>query len=119
MMCCNLQFKVQQAHKTFPYFCQQRCIEVDTHGQVGEELSEKDYHRLADLTLGEVMVKLESLIEETEGIADSDLEYSQVQAKETLGTACQDTVIVILHDFLSRLCKERALYGEPISVRST
>lgn len=51
---------------------------MDTHGQEGEELTEKDYHRLADLTLGEIMVKLESLIEDTPGIADSDLEYSQV-----------------------------------------
>ncbi len=56
---------------------QQRNINIDTHGEGGEELSEKDYHRLADLTLGEVMAKLETLIEETSGIADSDLEYSQ------------------------------------------
>lgn len=56
---------------------QQRGINIDTHGEEGEELSEKDYHRLADLTLGEVMAKLETLIEETSGIADSDLEYSQ------------------------------------------
>ena len=56
---------------------QQRGINIDIHGEEGEELSEKDYHRLADLTLGEVMAKLEILIEETSGIADSDLEYSQ------------------------------------------
>ena len=62
--------------------CQQRGINVDTHGQEGEELSEKDYHRLADLTLGEIMVKLEALIEDTPGIADSDLEYSQVSTKD-------------------------------------
>jgi len=57
---------------------QRQGIHVDVHGQEGEELSEKDYHRLADLTLGEIMVKLEALIEETPGLADSDLEYSQV-----------------------------------------
>jgi hypothetical protein len=57
----------------------QRGIHADVHGQEGEELSEKDYHRLADLTLGEIMVKLEALIEETPGLADSDLEYSQVR----------------------------------------
>ena len=51
---------------------------MDKHAEDGEELSEKDFHRLSDLTLGELMVKLEALIEETPGIADSDLEYSQV-----------------------------------------
>ena len=60
---------------------QQRGIHIDTQGEEGTELSEKDYHRLADLTLGEVMAKLETLIEETSGIADSDLEYSQARSR--------------------------------------
>lgn len=59
---------------------------MDVHGQEGEELSEKDYHRLADLTLGEIMVKLEALIEETPGLADSDLEYSQGVLTLNLGS---------------------------------
>lgn len=54
---------------------------ADTHGQPGHELSEKDYHRLSDLTLGEIMAKLEVLIEDLPGISDPDLEYSQVRLK--------------------------------------
>ena len=57
---------------------QQRNISIDQHGQPGEELSERDYHRLADLTLGELLAKLEDLIESTSALADADLEYSQV-----------------------------------------
>jgi hypothetical protein len=72
---------------------QQRAISIDVHGQEGEELSEKDYHRLADLTLGEIMVKLESLIEETPGLADSDLEYSQVPFTEPLGDSIQSYLL--------------------------
>ena len=46
----------------------------ETSGQ----LSEKDYHRIADLTLGELMSSLESLIDGIPDISDPDLEYSQV-----------------------------------------
>lgn len=58
---------------------QQRTINVDQHGTGGEELSEKDYHRFSDLTLGELLAKLEALIEETPDLADSDLEYQQAR----------------------------------------
>ena len=43
-----------------------------------EDISEKDYHRIADLTLGELMGSLETLIDEIPDISDPDLEYSQV-----------------------------------------
>ena len=56
---------------------QQRSINIDQHGAAAEELSEKDFHRFSDLTLGELLAKLEALIEETPDLADSDLEYGQ------------------------------------------
>lgn len=83
----NLQAERQKLLSPFKIAPQQqRGINIDTHGEEGEELSEKDYHRLADLTLGEVMAKLETLIEETSGIADSDLEYSQGVLTLNLGS---------------------------------
>ena len=58
--------------------CQSRQIVTDIHGEAGEELSAKDYHRIADLTLGEILSSLETLIDDIPDISDPDLEYSQV-----------------------------------------
>lgn len=49
-----------------------------SEGPTEEELSERDYHRLSDLALGELMVKLEALLEELPDLTDADLEYQQV-----------------------------------------
>lgn len=51
---------------------------MDTEASLGdsEHLSEKDFHRHADHSLGELFSSLEDVIEEA-GLPDADLEYSQ------------------------------------------
>lgn len=45
-------------------------------GRFGPELEERDFHRYADVTLGELVDKLEDVVESSE-IPDADIEYSQ------------------------------------------
>ena len=51
---------------------------MDTQGSSGtsKDLSDKDFHRHADLSLGDLYGKLEEIVEEA-GLPESDLEYSQ------------------------------------------
>lgn len=51
---------------------------MDTEASFGESetLSEKDFHRHADHSLGELFFSLEDVIEQA-GLAEADLEYSQ------------------------------------------
>ena len=51
---------------------------MDTEGSSGtsEDLSDKDFHRHADLSLGDLYGKLEEIVEQA-GLPEADLEYSQ------------------------------------------
>ena len=51
---------------------------MDTQGSSGtsQDLSDKDFHRHADLSLGELYGKLEEIVEEA-SLPEADLEYSQ------------------------------------------
>ena len=51
---------------------------MDTAASLGDsaELSDKDFHRHADHSLGELMSGLEDVIEQA-GLPDADIEYSQ------------------------------------------
>lgn len=51
---------------------------MDTEGTSGtsEDLSEKDFHRHADLSIGDLYSKLEEVVEAA-GLPEADLEYSQ------------------------------------------
>ncbi len=51
---------------------------MDTQGSSGTsaDLSEKDFHRHADLSIGDLFGKLEEVVEEA-GLPEADLEYSQ------------------------------------------
>lgn len=60
---------------------------MDTQGNSGtsEDLSDKDFHRHADLSLGDLYGKLEEVVEAA-GIPEADLEYSQGVLTLELGT---------------------------------
>ena len=51
---------------------------MDTQGSSGtsKDLSDADFHRHADLSIGDLFSKLEELVEEA-GFPEADLEYSQ------------------------------------------
>ncbi|KAK9847095.1 hypothetical protein WJX84_003273, partial [Apatococcus fuscideae] len=54
-------------------------------GRFGPELQEKDFHRYADVTLGELLDNLEEIVEGSE-IPDADIEYSQGVLTLNLGS---------------------------------
>ena len=60
---------------------------MDTQGNSGtsEDLTDKDFHRHADLSLGELYGKLEEVVEAAQ-IPEADLEYSQGVLTLELGT---------------------------------
>ena len=60
---------------------------MDTQGNSGtsKDLSDKDFHRHADLSLGDLYGKLEEVVEAA-GIPEADLEYSQGVLTLELGT---------------------------------
>ncbi len=66
-----------------PRFTTSICLQevgspMDTQGSSGTsaDLSEKDFHRHADLSIGDLYGKLEEVVEEA-GLPEADLEYSQ------------------------------------------
>ncbi|KAA6425040.1 MAG: frataxin mitochondrial-like [Trebouxia sp. A1-2] len=66
-----------------PRFTTSTCLQevgspMDTQGSSGTsaDLSEKDFHRHADLSIGDLYGKLEEVVEEA-GLPEADLEYSQ------------------------------------------
>ena len=57
---------------------QQRCgITADARPGSSEQLTNQEYHRLSDLTLADLMSKLEPILEDC-GIEEAEIEYSEV-----------------------------------------
>ena len=54
-------------------------------GKDRQELEEQEFHRFADLTLGQLLNKLEDIVEDSD-IPDADIEYGQGVLTLTLGS---------------------------------
>ena len=73
--------------------CQQlRRITLDERPGSSAELTDQEYHRLSDLTLADLMSRLEPLIEDS-GIEEAEVEYSEVSCSWPAATARQLAVL--------------------------
>ena len=54
-------------------------INIDARPSTSAQLSDQEYHRLSDLTLADLMQRLEPIIEDC-GIEEAEIEYSEVSA---------------------------------------